>query len=935
MAEDDQATESPREAHRLFKKHNWREKLRRRDAESKRQNDDAVDNFLGVSKAGDLPSPEPGTRSGPPTAPRIDVSVSQRWPVKHDLAQGPNVDGDLSVPQPQRGRSESPPRRRKPRRQGLNVKFAPHPPEIIGEGGDESDIPTQQISFARARSHSPHLENSRSIKGGAQASYTTRRYPDNTDQDVVPRVLVRQPTGLSEGRQSAESARSMPSSTQQVDYNISMGLSTTDKRLATNEDVSSNSFAGRVQAKMLAEEGVALQSGLRDLSPGPSYRSNDSDAVIRTLPTPSWPVEDTNPYDQLEWPACSLVEGSASDGQVEEGPRLPSLLPSSNQDHIRNKSPVRKPVGADSRSTRPTPRDTARIDMSQDGEGEQSPSKTQSRTPRAVAHAVSDDALAEFASGVDRFTSLFSLSAESSKPIMETSLSEWVRASVWWFLNGRGDLESAVRSRPRNASAPTSENDSSHHHIQAQVNLAKAWWIIQHIVPQHPQVRQYGNMSLSSILALVNNIGDHTIASLIETHKSLLAHLRALALSLKRNNLLPSLQGISLPQGLDTSIWVKYPNFAPDVSTMLSRNAANSMLARAPDSEVDIGKMIPLGDTSSYYCYGRMFVDVRLNSGDDDMPEYALPCILSIIRHQSDRAVKAVVTSQNELIGIVIQGDKKRGPTWQEINWQVKLCTMRLQLPRGFEITVHFQDQDFKTLWNIVEYTRKIEESRQEKPGESLIFESVLKVFHYMDPGTPKSFPPEPSKHCRLRLFEKNVAITEGTGERSAHRGFRLHLVTSSKVKTLSSINHVLAGERPIIFSYLRGDDGGPALLLQVTEAKRRRTMVLTFHEASERTEMHKKLAGVAVRSDEVEATSIPLHRFSLSAINPVATTKGFEALDNFRWDSLRAINANTTVVDIEYGATVLSEHLRICMDSPSGTVTDRVNLGMSIKGAP
>jgi hypothetical protein len=68
--------------------------------------------------------------------------------------------------------------------------------------------------------------------------------------------------------------------------------------------------------------------------------------------------------------------------------------------------------------------------------------------------------------------------------------------------------------------------------------------------------------------------------------------------------------------------------------------------------------------------------------------------------------------------------------------------------------------------------------------GETVVFENTLKVFQYMDPGTPKAFPSEPTERCRVRLFERSVTVTEGTGARNAHRGFRLAVLTSPKVKT-------------------------------------------------------------------------------------------------------------------------------------------------------
>ena len=161
---------------------------------------------------------------------------------------------------------------------------------------------------------------------------------------------------------------------------------------------------------------------------------------------------------------------------------------------------------------------------------------------------------------------------------------------------------------------------------------------------------------------------------------------------------------------------------------------------------------------------------------------------------------------------------------------------MRVKLPRGFELDVMFQEDDFKMIWNIVKYTLKTEESRKPEAGESIIFENTLKVFQYIDPGTPKAFPVESIERCRMRLFERSINVTEGTGTRSVHQGFRVAVLTSPKVKTLSNVRHILGYGSPVVFGLLRGEDGAPALVLKVTEEGRTRSMLMTFHEVQERT---------------------------------------------------------------------------------------------------
>lgn len=942
---DEDSIEAPRERHKLFKKYHWREKLfskedkTEKDTDQDSKLDDDVDEFLAPSKLS-LPSRTQTNLKPEVSAPRIDVSVSQRWPTAHTVPEAINVNA-LHTRQYSRGRSESPPRRRG--RKGLNVKFTNKEPEIIGEGGDEADIPTQEISLARARSHSPTLEHTGRAGSGPSSGREGNGsvpIPDGTRnprpvEDFQPKVLVREPTELAGDGEKTRSPY-VALSAQEMDYNISIQPGS---HVSMRQASDPNSFAARVQAKMRAEEGMAFQKGVRDPSPGPgpgpsAHRQPEPSAGIESLQyrPPSAQrarsSEDVPDYSLRPTPVPAVrgpVQAPATQGSLPSllipGASQPTLIPDVSQPPPYTQQ---EPISA--APDQPPPR-------SGNESGEEP--KPQTRSLRNVAHAVGDDALGDFAARVAPCNALFGLAAESVKPVMETSLSEWIRASIWWFLKGRAEIEMSARSRPRSSGEHPPRIPSSSQPTQGFVNLAKAWWVNQHIVPQHPELRRYGNMSTSSLIAVVKNVGDSELATLIELHQGIVAHLRALTISMKRNDLLPRpLEQVALPQGIDTAIWIRYPFFAADVDAILSGSNMESMLVERRGTKYGIAEVMPMGDSSSHFNYGRMFVTVGLTSVHDQSQEFAVPCLLSIMRETSDWYVKVAIASQNDLVSIMVQADKKRGPTWDDVDWQVQSHSIRIRLPRGFEMDVQFQEQDFKTLWNIVEYTRKTEASLQPQPGEILRFEEVSKVLHYIDTGTTKpAFPPEPSKRCRIRLFERFVIVTEGTGKRKAHRGFRLTAVTSPMVKTLSHVSHVICDGSPLVFSYLRGDDGAPALLLKIEENERKRAMVLTFHEATERAEMHSLLIGIGVGNGESKFSDLSLQGFSLEPLVKGESTSpiGSDALKQFEWKSTKVINEDPRDVSYDYGQTVLSENLRICMESSSGTITDRINLGAAI----
>jgi hypothetical protein len=513
---------------------------------------------------------------------------------------------------------------------------------------------------------------------------------------------------------------------------------------------------------------------------------------------------------------------------------------------------------------------------------------------------------------------------------MEISLAEWIRAAVWWFLRGKKKLEAYARSRS-SGSGGTSQGSPLDNAKQAVVDLGKALWICENVVPQHSELSRYGTRGIDAIIAVASTTGDKHLPDCLSLHQAIMSHLRSLAMSIKRNNILSELaaEGDAAVQA-DTNVWVGYPVFAPDVSAVLSGAATRSVLVDNSGKGPSIAQMMPLGDTSRYFSYGSMFVKACISSREDDSQEqFSIPCALSILRDRGDWYVFAAITSQSELVNVMIQSDRKKGPTWDDVEWHVRSHSMRVRLPRGFELDVSFQDEDFKNLWNIVHYTLRTEASLQPEADETVIFEYTLKNFQYMDSGTPKTFPAEPVERCRLRLFERSATVTEGTGSRSAHRGFRLTVLTSPKVKTLSSVRHIIGHGAPIIFGLLRGEDGAPALMLKVKEDGRSRSMVMTFQEVQGRNAMHALLLGMTTSDREFKIPDIPLRAYSIEQPADKFNGQPVKVHLEFPAGNVSVIDQERAYVDHGYGPTVLSEHLRAFIATEWGSVTDRLNLGM------
>lgn len=921
--------EHPRDEQKLFAKHNWRGKLFHNDerlakkVERKSKADDDVADFLKSAT-----NKQQSRSNNEIRTPRIDTSAAPRWPNAAEVSQSPGSQHP-EMRQPSTGYWPDPPKRRKGK--DLNVKFSSAEPVIIGEGGDESDIPPKEISRQRARSQSPlpergaigHDTDQTLEVGNQPASELSqdKTAPSAADGEAFrPVSLRRVPTGFGDNQSSPEGGQYL-SSAEFTEYDSPDSPRDDEALFSQSSPENPDPFTASVQAITGTDEGGALHMGPRLPSPPPpAYTTNDSILIATRFPLPSpipTPVADPEPtLSYILRPAQSPQPSSHN-----PVPSFPGYSPSSlapGGPRHAGQFMTSKPHQAAGVAIQPALED---------------PPKQIPISLRSAVHAVSDDALDDFSTRVEHYDSIFHLAAESSKPIMETTFGEWIRAGIWWFLKGRGELEMAIRSTPRSADGHSAHPRETAQPLQAYVDLAKAWWIIKHITPQHPEPRKFGNASMGAMVAIVRNIGEEELAQLIEMHQAMVANLRALTMSMKRNNLLPHhLDRSPLAPGLDTSIWVQYPFFTPDVQSLLSGNISRSMILERSSKSLGLSGIMPLSDTKRHFNYGRMFADVTLSSDDDQSQEFRFPCVISIMRDRADWQMEVAVASQTGLVNISILPDKRLGLVWSDVQWEVRSHVMRISLPRGFELYVQCSEKDFKMIWGMYDYTQKVEASLQPGPGEDLLFENTLKNFQYIDARPSKAFPPEPSKRCRLRLFECKITRSEGTGQRKLHRGYRLMVVTSPKVKTVSSVNHVLGKERPILFSYLRGEDGAPALLLKVPEESGTYTMVMTFHDNAERTELHTLLNGTAIASNECCSETIPLKGLSVerSSQSGRSSSSGYNALEAFEWQQLRVINEDSKISDHQHLPTVLSETLRICTECRYGAITDRVNLGQS-----
>ena len=230
--------------------------------------DEELKAFLQKPSTADTLPPFPSPTKVP--IPRIDVTEYSRWPMASEVIGQDRNDGFISTTRT-RGRSESAPRH-KARRKHLRVQFTEYPPVVIGEGGDDSEQPTKEISRARARSHSPMLESPRRTEPPllpfGSSRNTPTKQPQGTGIDSTERQrpfpFSRTPTGYPSGAITRTTS-------QHQEFELSLASPASEaapapiSKIESLQDQSTLS-TNPARLKMRAEEGKSLRERFQDTS---------------------------------------------------------------------------------------------------------------------------------------------------------------------------------------------------------------------------------------------------------------------------------------------------------------------------------------------------------------------------------------------------------------------------------------------------------------------------------------------------------------------------------------------------------------------------------------------------------------------------------------------------------------------------------------------
>lgn len=922
MPDDPSAADSVRSEHSFLGKHRWRgkffsndTKISKKDEIQGQQGDDLVE-FLQT----------PANRK---------VSTQHQDAIPKLKDGGPTTTRLPPVPVVDNARLQSTSRlRRKPlRRKGLRVTFDSARPVIIGEGGDEAELPSidvrrsllptspRQQPHSQDASHlrraSPVADNAPGIRWSLRQGLQNESADDNAS--FRPPPLRRQSTGFHSLEPEGERHPSNPGAqlkdvrTESLDNRDSISSSAS----VSNSESLAAIYASHIQNTPGSPEIVIEQSDPRLEKECLSHKDDAEDPNAFSSLKPFSPESDASFGNSLT--PIPTPQSTATQAVLATSYNFPS--PTSEQcppSHLEAGTPQYQEIAIN--------------DKNKANAETRSPKRPPLKSPpvslRNVAKSICEDAFNAFLVRVQRFNAIFRLGVAAKMSFANVPFLQWIRAATWWFLKGRGELESAVRGRPSSSDNLQHSNtgDLPTGLKQAYLNLAKACWILVEVVPSHEELKKYGNTGIASLSPVVRNFGDSKLADMLDLYHAIVSNIRALTMSMKRNNKLPPED--FEPQGLDSRIWVETPRFSSGVASILAGISSRKILDEG-SAEFDFFPY-PVGDTPRHFNYGNMFVDVVLSSSDDTQGRLYLPCILTILRQKTGRELEVVLASQNGQINLSVQSDRRVSLTWNDVHWKIDRFAILLRPADGLELDIHFQEQNFRSLWGIYDYTRRVRKEMKSGEAEKVLFDSTVRCVHYVDSPDAKVFPTDPVLNCDILLLEKILTIAEGTGRRQCHDGYRLVVVTPPSSKTLSSINQSLGKEIPILYAYVRGENDGPALLLKIEAAGS--TLVITFNDPLSRDFFQTLLNGTLLKEDEFSTRSVPLRSMRIGTLEGESPTGRVNFLSDWHWQDLRVINRKPEHFEDGLPKTVLSENLRIWARCDASTFVDRINLGMTFK---
>lgn len=540
-------------------------------------------------------------------------------------------------------------------------------------------------------------------------------------------------------------------------------------------------------------------------------------------------------------------------------------------------------------------------------------------------------ALDDFIDRCSHMGGIFRLQAEYDRPLYEYTPLQWVRAATWWFLRGRAGIEHVVRNRPRTADGRSDVVNGQELLTQPHVDLAKTWWILSDVIDNYPSLRSWTTPDYGARLIEASKAGDQAIAELFEACEILVINLKSVLASMKRNGVMPPTH--ALIQGQDQSIWLRYPDLSPALQPILAGASGRALTEGGKPPAFSALSVMAVADTRLDFSYSRSFVTALLGTDDPDIERIPLPALVSVMRERNDWHPKLTICAQKEIMTLCIQGDQKRGPSWQDVKWSESNRSLLVCLPHGYSVEIQLHESEFRPLFNLYNHTFRVQSSLLPLANEKIVYETSLVDFQYKDSRSPPAFPTERVKRCRIRIFAKAETRFEGNGERKLYKGFRVLAVTSPKNRILGSASHDIGLRYPTLVSEIQdaANPGLPALVLYTQEDRRQCSALMVFSNEQDSRMLLDTLNGFVLSQGESQAAAVRLKSLSIESSDQAEafSASSRNGLAKMRWTEVLTLGRDSeTPLSGPEGGPAQVGNLRVVAQAAEGTVTDRLDVG-------
>ncbi len=96
------------------------------------------------------------------------------------------------------------------------------------------------------------------------------------------------------------------------------------------------------------------------------------------------------------------------------------------------------------------------------------------------------------------------------------------------------------------------------------------------------------------------------------------------------------------------------------------------------------------------------------------------------MRPRNEWHPKVWICTQKELLSICITGERKFGPSWEDVKWSESDSSIQVRLPHGYMLNAQLAEPEYRILVSMYKMAYSVQTSLFPKENEEVIFEVPL-----------------------------------------------------------------------------------------------------------------------------------------------------------------------------------------------------------------